>query len=601
VSLRIVARYDRIFAFVAGELVADFRRPSPFVAPTTTTVGAFGGTAAIDGLHVETLADFAARGPSAAIARALPGIPPATGLRGQYWNAAPVYAQRTTGDGRLARLWPTLTGADPGVDRVDPQVAFPAGTAGFPPRMPGAYAARWSGAIYLDLAAGDRDIRLSGLVGHARLYVGRTLRGDEAAAQWFGVAAGASATITRAGLRAWLGTSQAGWFPIVVEVAHSAAAAGVTLEDAPSGGAFATVPTSRLSPLGVYSDTVRLVSPRSVIGDVATNFGYQWRWQYRSVESGEFPAQLEAAAIIGRQTNVEIDDDAVGSDVEVQVAARDVIDALSADAAGIADPGGAGQLSARVVDYVRAGGHLALRQAYESLSEISEQPLLATRMGSLLVLRGSPNEQVGVRPSGQRDLVDAFPLTGALSRMDWRPGDAVRLRLDSVDVIDLSPRQMTAVSWEPRPDGLGAPTVGWRQRPRSVKDTMRRLTRAIYGPRRNYQGQLALVTGSPGGLTSAAAAVGGNPDGYSRVPLPANLDDVVSATVVARIVAGAGWRLEVCDVDLGATDGAVPAGFGTYDVTRALKQVATTQQAHVRLIGGTSGSYQITLQLVVRV
>jgi hypothetical protein len=181
VELRVVARYDHMFAFVNGELVAEFRRPAPFAVPSRFSSWIINTAATLDAWHVETLAPYAARGASAVIDRQIGGTPPATGLRAQYWNAAPNYAQSATRDGRLARLWPLLGEADPGTDRVEPTLAY---TSGAPPGMPGAYAARWSGAIYLDLAASDRDVRVRGLVGNARLYVGRTLRGDEGATSW---------------------------------------------------------------------------------------------------------------------------------------------------------------------------------------------------------------------------------------------------------------------------------------------------------------------------------------------------------------------------------------------------------------------------------
>ena len=605
VDLRFVVRYDHVFAFVAGELVSEFRRLLPWPAVPTVEVNAYGGTVALDGLHVETLVGFAGRGASAVIERHLPGLPPATGLRGRYWNAAPVYAQNTTRSGRLARLWPLAGDSDATVDRVDPQLNFPAGTPSYPPNLPGAYAARWTGAIYLDLAASDRKVRLSGLVGNARVYVGRTLRGEEAATSWQAPSTG---TLTSGALRTWVGESAAGWYPIVVEQAHDSPAAGIVLEDTPvdgagnpTGGGYATVPQSRLSPIGCYDDLVRLTTHRQVIGDVAQAFAYQWRVQPRSMESGEFPGALTFKALVGRQTNVVIDDDAVGTEAQVTGSALDVIDGLLADAAGVADPNGSGQLTAQSVDYTRAGDRLALRQGYESLSEITEAPLLQTRVDSLLALRSSPNEQVGVRPSGQRDLVDTFPLTGVLARMDWMVGDAPILELDSIDVKDTSPRQIMSVNWTYRRDGIGAPTVGFRQRPHSVTATIKRLRAAIFGPRRTYQGSRAITTGSAGGATNAGVAANGAVDGFSRATLPTNLDDIVGAVAAVQMLTGTGWRLEVAGVDLGATDGAVGA-VGRYDITRAVKQAALgAPYTFARLIGGASGNYLLTLEVSVRV
>jgi len=264
-----------------------------------------------------------------------------------------------------------------------------------------------------------------------------------------------------------------------------------------------------------------------------------------------------------------------------------LVDGLVADAAGIADPKGSGQLSAQVVDYTR--DHLALRQGYESLSDITEAPLLQTRLDSLLALRSSPNEQVGVRPSGQRDLVDTFPLTGTLARLDWLPGDGFLRDLEEIGVKDLTPVQLTTVSWPLRPDGVGAPTIGCRQRPRSVRAAMLRLSRAIYAPRQNYQGSIALISGSLGG--------GGGVDEYSRVALPSNLSTIVRATAVVLGV-GSGWRLEVGGLDLGSPLGLVSRA-GRYDITDSLRAAGTgVPQAYARLIGGT-GSYQLVLEISV--
>lgn len=83
--------------------------------------------------------------------------------------------------------------------------------------------------------------------------------------------------------------------------------------------------------------------------------------------------------------------------------------------------------------------------------------------------------------------------------------------------------------------------------------------------------------------------------------LPANLEDIVSAAVVVQVLNGTGWRLEVSGVDLGATDGAV-SNVGRYSIKRALKQVALgAPYAYVRLIGGASGDYLLTIEMTVNV
>jgi hypothetical protein len=592
VDLRIVARYDHLFAFCAGELVAEWRRPDPWRAVPSVTVEAYGGTAMLDGLKVDTLAPFAGRGASAVIDRVLPGIPPATGLRSQFWNAAGVYAQNAGVSERAGRLW---ANEDPAVDRVDPTVNF-AGSSTATPNIAGAYAARWSGAIYLDLAASDRDLILGTLTeppsGHIRAYIGRTLRDEPAIDAWWG-----AGTTVKTGLRSWLG-SVSGWYPIVIEQTFGSPTLGMILQDRASGGTYGVVPQSRLSPIGVYSDLVRYTNHRQVIGDVAQAFGYQWRVEHRSLESDEFPGQLTFQPLLGRLSNKRITEDDMGTEAQVQVAATDVVDGLVADAAGIADPRGSGQLTAQVVDYTR--DHLALRQGYESLADISEAPLLQQRMDSLLALRSSPNEQVGVRPSGQRDVVDTFPLSGSLAKLDWEPGDGVILDLEAIGVKDLSPRQLMSVSWPLRPNGVGAPTVGFRQRPRSVKAAMQRLSRAIYAPRQNYQGSVAIVTGTTGGADSAGFTVPGAADAYSRAPLPSNLNDVVKVVVVVQGVTGTGWRLEITGVDVGTPAGLVDT-TGRYDITDSATALGIAPIIYARLRNGASGSYFLMLEVWVKV
>jgi hypothetical protein len=585
VALRLVARYDHLFAFVNGELIAEWRRQT-MVAPELLTVWLRQGTATLRATQVTTLSDFANKG---TIQRRLPGIPPATGLRAQYWNAAGIYAQHTEAADQIGRFWP-LTGEEANVDRVEPTIDFIAGMKA--PNMPGAYVARFSGAIYLDLATSNRRLKMGIGVGTARVYVGRTLRDEPILTTWTG-----GTTTSNTDLRGWLGESEAGWYPIVIEVTSPLNSLIFQLEDGVTGGSLAIVPQSCLSPIGIYSDIVRYTSHRQVIGDVAQSFGYQWRVVPRTLESGQFPGQLEARSLLGRQTNQTIREDDMGTEAQVQVAATDVVDGLTADAAGIANPKGSGQLSAQVVDYTR--DHLSLRQGYESLADITEAPLLQTRLDSLLALRESPNEQVGVRPSGQRDLVDTFPLTGELAKLDWQPGDGVILELDAIDVKDQSPRQLTSVTWPLRPDGIGAPTVGFRSRPRSVRAAMLRLSRAIYAPRQNYQGSVAVVTGTVGGITWNNEFTVGGHDNYSRVPLPANLKRIVRAVAVVLALEGTGWRLEVTGVDLGSPVGLVPT-VGRYDVTDVLAaQTPVSPYAFVRLIGGTSGYYTLTLELSV--
>jgi hypothetical protein len=582
VSFRIVARYGHVFLFVAGELVADFRREPPYLAPSGTTaisVYAYGTgtTLAIDGFHAETLAPFATRGPEP-VNRQTPGLPPATGLRARYWSAAVADMQEPSYPER--RIW--RVGEEPAADRREPTL----NASGTAPNLPGAYAARWEGSIYLDLATSDRAIRVHA-TGGCRVYIGRTMRHEPLVSNW---ATWTPTEQTSGSLRTWLGTSEAGWYPLVVENVNDFTPATLTtvLEDHALSGTFAVVPQSRLSPYGCYSDSIKTTPHRKVLDDVGKAFGLQWRVTPMSLESGEFPGTIEMAPLLGRQTSVVIDDSDVGTQAQASGNALDAVDGLVVDAAGLADPKGSGQLSAQVVDYSRAVNHMALRQAYESLSEIGDEGLLKQRADSLLALRSSVNEQVGVRPRGQRDVVDLIPLTGAKAKLDWRPGDGVFLNLDSVDVQDESPRQMRSVQWQLRRDGVGMPTVGFRQRPRDLKTALRKLTSAVYGPRRTFQGQIIAITGSIGGTAGI--------DGYSRCPVGvASPDQIVKLVANVYAVSGTGWKLEV---GAGAATVEIPGEVvvpQAVDVTAYLPASSGFPELYARMVGGT-GSYALVLE-----
>src|SRR5205085_4078053 len=133
----------------------------------------------------------------------------------------------------------------------------------------------------------------------------------------------------------------------------------------------------------------------------------------RTLESGEFPSQVIPRVRQGVDTDLILANDAA-TDLAAEGDAADAVDRLLIDAAGIADPKGAAQLTADAVnDVAVAAGHLFLSTAAESLPEVSEANLLGQRADSLLALRSGPNEQVAARPQTlDHALTDTFPLTG---------------------------------------------------------------------------------------------------------------------------------------------------------------------------------------------
>lgn len=622
-AIKAVVRGDRVFVLFNGELKVQLRRAElvPIAGETFyLEARAAGVTLDVDSCYLEVLNPLALRGPDKGDLR-LPGIPPAAGLRARYYNAAPIVANDAVPGvpdwtQRLARV--AELDEEPITERLELTLNLPAAGAAIP-GMPGAYFGRWTGAIYLDLEASDRRVRLAEANGFARLFIGRSHRYvDELVARWPGDEA--TTSLTTANLRAELG-SEAGWFPFILEAFGRTNAAGWVLEDTavdaagnpiddagggsefdpgtgggvvgepepPLPAAWRVVPTSRLSPIGVVDEHFRHESHRGVIDRLTETFGYQWRVEPRSLESGEFPGQIPPRIRAGRDTDRVIRD-LDGVDVAADSDAGDAVDRLAADAAGIADPRGSGQLSAEVIDYANAKAHLGVHSAYESLADMSEAAGVETRLGSLLALRSSPNEQVGVRPADTGgELVDTFPLSGELARLRWRPGEGVRLELDDVDVRDRTPRQLTRVELDVRPGAIAPPRVGFRQRPRSPAAVLKRTLRAVYAMSRNYQGTITLIAGSLGSAVGNGGIPAGptvaSADTFTRLPLPTNLDNVARVWLAVYYLSAGTAEVQIN----GAATGIIVPTAAYYDVTAWIVRALGEGRAYAMLINGTAG------------
>ena len=601
-------RHDRwLFFYAQGALVwageANWTvatNAQPRVAAVNAVGGGVSGTVDLDYVIVRDLQPYLMRGTDKGDYR-LPAAPPAGGLRGAYYDEAQLRPVGDTSADFYARvLSPTLS---PYARRQDATINF---TSANPPTwMPvgngGAYfSARWTGAIFLDLAVADVTLRLTSLDNGARLYVGKTAYGQHLLQQWANPT-GAPYTITSGSLRTHLGGSVSGWYPIRLEYVQGAASGGIIFQQSIGGGAYAVVPATSLSPYGIYEAEVRYDSFSEQIRGLVESFGLQYRVEPRSLESGLFPGEMVPRVRVGRDTD-KVLTTPESTEVTVRVSATDAAAALLADAAGLADQANAAQLTAEVVDFAALwttaveDRHVAVASGYESLADITDPGLLRTRLASMLALRSSPWEEVGARPRGHREIRDTFPPTfpvaGALALFDWEPGDGVRLRDDDLGLNDATPRQIIAPSWPFVPDGRGAPTVRFRQRPRSQQDAMRQLVRAVLLPQRNYQGQLTVVLGT----------VSFNDSGISRVTLPANLDDVVKAEVVCFRKADAStWTFVTYPA------GATILTFttvGRYDITPYIeRQVAggvVYPEMIVNATGGTGVAY-FQLELTVRV
>lgn len=508
----------------------------------------------------------------------LAGAPPVEGLASEWFSDT---------DRPLARTLEPV--AEPAGKRVDPEINFPGAN---PPlwRHPnvtsnGAWSARFTGAVYLADPA-NTTLRVH-VDGRCRLWLGATRWGEQLIDVWDTPDTGSTLWSAPVGPR-----DGPGWYPIRIEYQSDGGGAGLHVYTSVGGGpnrALGADNGAPLTPLGCVSDTIRRLSHFEVLSDVARDFAVQYRVDPRSLESGEFPGVLRLGHRLGRKSSLVITDDDASA-VEVETRAEGAVDALTADAAGLADPESAAQLAAELLDFaaVQPGTHLAAHEEHEQLSDVATEAALLQRLSSMLTLRANVWEQVSARPGTRRPLTDQLPLTGELAELAWEPGDAARLELDSVALVDAEPRQAMGVKRAIVPDGVGLPVLTWRQRPRGIREDLRALQRQALDPQRNYQGQLSII---PGSFAASWFA-----DTASRVSWNRDAASLVSAALVVQwIGAGASWNVLIN----GAPTGKTATTRGRIDVTPWVARVAGSR-IYAQLTGGTGG-YEMSLELTVRI
>ncbi|MEJ7784752.1 MAG: PA14 domain-containing protein [Solirubrobacteraceae bacterium] len=607
-SLAIEGRDRWLFFYVDGALVwsveLDTTTPAglavgrvhPFVRfGFGSTVGGF---VRVKSILMRKCAPFLMRGAEKGDYR-LPGLLPAGGLKGTYYDEADLSKHAAAPAKYYSEvLAPTR---QPYARRQDATINFPTSSPAIwqPPTPPNGewFSVRWTGAIYLDLAAADVLLRLTQLDDGARLWVGKTLYGQQLLNSW---QSNGGVTLTSGSLRThlgtYLGTSVSGWYPIRIDYAQGAGPCGIVFERSVGGAAYEVVPATALSPLGIYEAQVRYDSHAEQLKAVALAYGLQYRCESRALESGEFPGAVVPRVRVGRDTDKVLTPQE-STEVGVKGSAGEVIDTLLADAAGLADQTNAAQLTAESVNFAQllpaaADRHMMMLTAYESLADITDPVLLQARLASMLGLRTTPWEEVSARPRGHTELRDSITLSGDIARFDWEPGDGLRVVDEQLDLADETPRPITGTSWPLVPDGRGAPSVRFRQRPRSQKDALRALVRATLLPQRNYQGQLVVVNGSNGAIPATGFA-----DIYSRVSLPLDRSTVVSAFLVVQYKS----NTSVGTVTVNGVATAVTfSTVGRYDVTAYVAADGTFPRMYAT-VTGTTGSIEFALELVTRI
>lgn len=496
-TLRRAGRW--LFAYVNGKAVGV--GPAPTYAPGRLVFGSFTGssiTLKVESLRYRVRSPFLRRS-TTTHDRYLPGDYPTGGLRGRYWSDTDL--QGLSASDRAAQI--LAPQRQPRDERLDATV----NTGSITVPVSGAtdyFSVRWFGAVYLRGDLGDYQVRLSGMVGGGRVWVGKTGWGDQVIDDW--TVAGSRTTSATVDSTAW--GDRAGWVPIVVEFHDDANTQAVALDfyspsayTDPGGTAIAattwtTIPSTSLSPLGCFDNRTQGASHFDLVQQAASTFGLSLWCEPQQLESGEFPGRLLAKARYGRDTDVILQ----GEDVdpaEPLIGPSSEVDAT--DIATTVRGGGAGASSGSAVvgetfDPSSALAALFDLQAYTDAADITIRDLLGARLEAELALRLVPWQNITGTPRAQERLADTFPLAGSYSAMRWRPGDAVRLWLPEVGVADYVPRQIIQVTRDFQPDGRTATSVGFRQRPKAVGSTLRRLTRAALAPQRTYQRGLVTLS-----------------------------------------------------------------------------------------------------------
>jgi hypothetical protein len=553
----------------------------------------------------------------------LPGVLPVGGLAGSFYDDTTLLTEFGSTNFWRHSMSPNQKPINPQAREDQKQGALGGTFNTFSPvPLPGgAYgSARWTGSIYLDLANYDYALRVR-CDDAARVWIGDTRYGREYIYDW--TAGHSLATTTGAWLKSGAagtgavgaGTSGqlygqgAGWYPIVVEYRGGAIPTNefiLEYERSDAAGTWNQVgdytypnygsPTTsrvQLSPLGIYQGNPRFDTHRAQLDELIKTYALQFIFEPKRLESGLFPGNLAPRKRVGRDTGVEITAQNAG-DIQSTTQAEDSIDTLLLDAAGLADPNGVTQLTVEAMDFTQLalGRHPFVSSEQDSISDITIRALAEQRARSLVLLRSEPWEELAAKPTGRRSFIDSWRLPNTASEFSWSPGDGVLVNLPEIGIVDTSPRPIVGVRWGIVPAGLSQPDARFRQRPRGFRQVLAEALRSSKVTARNYQGQLAIVTGS-------FAITGG--DVYTRMPMPWDVNTIVKVElVVVNKTPGdtSTWTIEVNGTNTGKTF----TTLGRYDITNfaARSGSGTELRMYTRCLGGT-GATEYHTEMTVRV
>lgn len=421
---------------------------------------------------------------------------PYGGLKCRYYNHSDLTS--FTNYGYFGRL--LAPSRQPYAERVDETLNNNA------PPTPGVtttahWTARWIGAIYLSLDNGDTTLEIATTADAVRVWVGKTRWGDQIIDSWSAVA---SRTLTGTISASALGGKR-GWYPIVVEYAKVGNAGNPIMNFTPAagnytdpggtaitGGAKILVPSTSLSPLGVYEDRPQGQTHEDIVKAAAASVGYQLFCEPMALESGEFPGRLVARVRVGQDTDQTLGLDDVGGTermwgVQVEEDAAELATTLKSSQSRTASSQNQ-QAPAAVYaqDITTAKASLFDIQGAANVGEISSPLLLGQIMLAQLALRLTPWQNVSGDNRG-RERLALLPLTGAPALMRWMPGWGVRLNLPEVDVVDRTARQIMQRTCQILGTGRPQTQIGFRQRPKDYNTQLVRMTRAAIVPQRAFK------------------------------------------------------------------------------------------------------------------
>ena len=563
ITLAVEGRERWIYCYVQGQLVGVMAMPTAHAPILGVNYFANGGTANVDvaSMTYERAVPWLMRGANTGDYR-LPGVPPPGGLQGEYFD-----------DGDLSNI---PNGSDlilnptrqPYARRLDPSVNFTPALGNWQPPGPAKYlSVRWTGAIYLDLANYNYRLQSYG-AGPSRVWVGKTRMGEQQIEGWPapGGSSGAAPPYISPYLRSVLG-SVSGWYPLKAEhFGFPGDTVQLLLERSDAPGTFATIPSSALSPYGIYHNQVRRDSHYDTYKAVADAFGYQYRFDPMPLESGFFPGQLIPRVRVGTDYDVQVNQDDT-TDMTLASTGQDMAVRLVGDAQGIADPNGAQQLSATVIDYANVKGHMFAATEVDSFSDITDPQLLQQRMSTELALRSGTWDQLSSRPQGHPMLAQTWPPNPTLPvlplKFAWQPGDGVMRNYWQLGLVDQTPTPLASVAWDFSPHAIIAPQATYRIYPRGAFWTLRKFRQQDTAHNRNYQGQLAERTGTTGGITGtiAASPAAAALDQYARIST--RRATKVWLDVTRKLDSTVQWTIEIN----GASTGILVNFPGLYDVT----------------------------------